>query len=87
MPIRQVVISSDNGMHARPVAELVRLALAHSEPVTLTTSAGVVVDLSSVLAVMELALGDGEEIMLATAPAHSSDAVLDAMAAVLDPQR
>lgn len=86
MRMRQVVINSDNGLHARPVAELARLALAHSEPVTLTTSAGVVVDVSSVLAVMDLALDDGELITLRTARAPAADAVLDAMAAVLNPR-
>ncbi|MGW8481569.1 HPr family phosphocarrier protein [Microbacterium sp. NPDC055903] len=85
MPSRRVRISAHNGAHARPVAELARLAIAHGAPVTLATSAGAVVDLSSILAVMDLGLGEGEEVVLATADAVGADRVLDTMVGVLAP--
>lgn len=87
MPSRHVVISAHNGVHARPVAELVRVVQAHSHRVTLRTSAGVVVDLSSVLAVMDLGLAEGETVLLETVEAPGASAVLDTLAEVLDPGR
>ncbi len=63
MPTRHVIISAHNGVHARPVAELVRLAQSHRDPITLRTKGGAEVDLSSVLAVMDLALAQGDEVI------------------------
>lgn len=83
MPSRRVTITTDHGAHARPVAELVRLAQGHTEPVLLRTTGGAEVDLSSVLAVMDLALASGDEVVLETR--QDADGVLDRMAAVLDP--
>lgn len=85
MPIRQLVISAADGMHARPVADLARLARAHPDPVTLTTTSGVTVDVGSVLAVMDLALSPGDAVRMETAASAAAEAVLDAMAAILDP--
>ncbi|WP_194421971.1 HPr family phosphocarrier protein [Microbacterium abyssi] len=87
MPIRHVVVSAHNGMHARPVAELARLAIDHAHPITLTTAAGVTVDVGSVLAVMDLALNSGDEVRLETPASPSAEEVLDDLAAVLDPRR
>lgn len=85
MPTRRVTISAHNGAHARPVAELARLAIAHSAPVTLATVDGAVVDLSSILAVMDLGLAEGDEVLLATKDAENADGILDAMADILAP--
>ncbi|MGM7668167.1 HPr family phosphocarrier protein [Microbacterium sp. A93] len=85
MATRRVKITAPHGAHARPVAELARLALEHSAPVTLTTLDGSKVDLSSVLAVMDLALNQGDEVVLDTSSSADAHGVLDAMAAVLDP--
>lgn len=49
----------------------------------LRTTSGAEVDLSSVLAVMDLALASGDEVVLETP--RDADGVLDQMAAVLDP--
>ncbi|MCM3780229.1 MULTISPECIES: HPr family phosphocarrier protein [Microbacterium] len=87
MPKRHVVISAHNGVHARPVAELVRLVQAHPHPVTLTTTTGSVVDLSSVLAIMDLGLAEGDAVVLETAESTRADAVLDTLVEVLDPRR
>ncbi|WP_460797591.1 HPr family phosphocarrier protein [Microbacterium sp. GXF0217] len=86
MPSRRVRISAHNGAHARPVAELARLAIAHSAPVTLATSGGAVVELASVLAVMDLALAEGDVVTLETTTSDDADAVLDAMVDVLAPR-
>lgn len=86
MPKRQVVITAHNGVHARPVAELVRLVQAHPHPVTLRTSSGAVVDLSSVLALMDLALAPGDAVVLETRESFDAEAVLDTLADVLAPR-
>ena len=84
MAQRHVTISAHGGAHARPVAELVRLAAEHGHPVLLRTDDGTGVDLSSVLAVMDLALVPGDEVMLQTA-GDGAEALLDALEAVLAP--
>ena len=83
MPTRHVRISAHNGVHARPVAELVRLAQAYEHPIMLRTSGGAEVDLSSVLAVMDLALAHGDEVALSTAESPEAGSILDALTEVL----
>ncbi|WP_314425070.1 HPr family phosphocarrier protein [uncultured Microbacterium sp.] len=85
MPRRQVVITAHNGVHARPVAELVRVVQAHPHAVTLQTSTGAVVDLSSVLALMDLGLAPGDVVVLETPDAAGAESVLETLASVLDP--
>ena len=85
MPVRHVVVSAHNGVHARPVAELVRLAQAHELPVTLRTADGTTVDLRSVLAVMDLALAPGDAVTLETPASPASERVLTQLARVLAP--
>ncbi|PRB13932.1 HPr family phosphocarrier protein [Microbacterium sp. MYb62] len=86
MPVRRVIVSAHNGVHARPVAELVRLAQSHAETVTLRTADGTTVDLSSVLAVMDLGIASGDAVVLETAASDTSEAVLDQLAEVLAPR-
>lgn len=86
MPSRRVKISAHNGAHARPVAELARLAIAHSAPVTLATSEGTVVELASILAVMDLALVEGDVVTIETETSADADALLDAVVEVLAPR-
>lgn len=85
MPTRRVTITVADGLHARPVAELARIALAHTAPVTIEAASGAVVNTSSVLAVMDLGLSTGDEVILTTAEHPAADALLEALAAVLDP--
>jgi phosphotransferase system HPr (HPr) family protein len=82
-----VVVSAHNGVHARPVAELVRLAHSHEGGVRLRTADGTTVDLRSVLAVMDLAIGPGDAVVLETGDSAGADAVLDQLAEVLAPRR
>ncbi|QNA93076.1 MULTISPECIES: HPr family phosphocarrier protein [unclassified Microbacterium] len=86
MPTRHLIVSAHNGAHARPVAELVRLAQSHGTTVTLRTADGTTVDLSSVLAVMDLGIASGDAVVLETAPSDTSEAVLDQLAEVLAPR-
>ncbi|WP_314650823.1 HPr family phosphocarrier protein [uncultured Microbacterium sp.] len=86
MPTRHVIIRAHNGVHARPVAEIVRLVQAHGAPVTLRASDGTTVDLRSVLAVMDLALGTGDAVELRTPDSPGADALLDELSAVLAPE-
>ena len=87
MPTRRVTISVADGLHARPVAELARIAIAYARPVTMESESGATVDLSSVLAVMELGFSSGDEVVLATAEDPTAESLLDALAGVLDPRR
>lgn len=82
---RQVTVAVHNGVHARPVAELVRLAEAHGAPVRLSTGAGESVELTSVLAVMDLGIASGEQVTLEVADSPEAASLLDALSAVLDP--
>jgi phosphotransferase system HPr (HPr) family protein len=85
MPSRRVIISAHNGVHARPVAELVRLVQAHGGSVTLSTADGTEVDLGSVLAVMDLGLAPGDEVVLRTSGSSDGDALLNTLATILAP--
>lgn len=85
MATRRVTISAHNGIHARPVAELARLAMAYDRPVTVRTAAGASADLASVLAVMDLALAEGDVVVLETPDAPASESLLDALSEVLSP--
>ena len=80
---RQVTVAVHNGIHARPVAELVRLAEAHGMAVSLSTRRGDTVDLSSVLAVMDLAIASGDEVTFEVADSPGAEPLLDALEEVL----
>ncbi|WP_336646744.1 HPr family phosphocarrier protein [Microbacterium sp. USHLN186] len=82
---RRLTVEVHNGVHARPVAELVRLAQAHGAPVRLSTAAGATVELSSVLAVMDLAIEAGESVTVEVEDAPGAAGLLDAISEVLAP--
>lgn len=85
MTHRRVTIGVPDGVHARPVAQLARLAQQHATPVTLTTASGEEVDVSSVLALMDLGLNPGDTVTL-RAEGSDADDLLDALSAVLAPR-
>lgn len=80
---RRVVIAVHDGVHARPVAELVRLAQGHSHEVTLSTDAGERVALTSVLALMDMGLRAGDEVTFEVADSPGAAELLDALVAVV----
>lgn len=81
MATRRVVVGLSGGVHARPAAQLARLAQAHPSPVTLTNPQGQRAELGHVLGVMNLDLLEGEEITL-HAEGDGADALLDQLATV-----
>lgn len=82
---RRVRVGVGEGAHARPVAELARLAQTHGAAVVVRTAAGSSADVTSVLAVMDLAIGSGDEVTFETEESPGAAALLEALAAVLDP--
>jgi len=84
MAQRRIVITVPSGLHARPAAELARLAHAQPGGVRLHAAAAAV-DAASVLAVMDLGLEPGDEVVL-EADGRGADATLDAAVALLAPR-
>lgn len=80
---RRVAVAVHDGVHARPVAEIVRLAQAHPGDAVLMTDAGERVDLTSILALMDLGLQPGDEVTLEVADSPGATELLDALARVL----
>ncbi|GAA3943285.1 HPr family phosphocarrier protein [Microbacterium soli] len=80
---RRVTVGVDEGAHARPVAELARLAQTHGSPVLVSTATGGSAELTSVLAVMDLAIAAGDEVTFEVADSPGAATLLDALAAVL----
>ncbi|WP_309129046.1 HPr family phosphocarrier protein [Microbacterium sp.] len=83
---RRVAIAVHDGVHARPVAELVRLAQAHPDAVTLSTADGARVELTSVLALMDLGLLPGDEVTFEVADSPGAADLLDSLTAVIAPR-
>ncbi len=81
MAQRRVVITAAAGLHARPAAQLARLAREHPGGIRLR-SGDATVDAASVLAVMDLALGRGAEVVLEADGPRAEDA-LDVAARIL----
>ena len=76
MPSRKVVVASRVGLHARPASLFVQAVTATGLPVTIAKSGGDPVDARSILMVMGLAVGNGEEVTL-IAEGDGADAALD----------
>jgi phosphocarrier protein len=77
MPERQVQIRNQNGLHARPAAEIVKLAAKFKSHVTITRD-DVEVNGKSIMGVMMLAAECGSTITL-KAEGNDADAALDAL--------
>ncbi|WP_345751238.1 HPr family phosphocarrier protein [Microbacterium rhizophilus] len=84
MALRRVVIQVAAGLHARPAAELARLARSSEGGLRIRAGADLV-DAASVLAVMELALAAGDRVVL-EADGPGADAVLDVAESLLAPR-
>lgn len=81
---RRITITHPDGLHARPAADLVRLAQSHPGGIRIAASDGTPADAASVLAVMTLALEPGSVVDL-DADGPDADDVLETAAAILDP--
>ena len=64
MAWRSVVVTAPEGLHARPAALFVRLAAQQPTAVTVRRPAGAPVPATSILAVLALGLGAGDEVVL-----------------------
>lgn len=84
MPTRRVTVTIDDGVHARPVAELVRLATGHPAGATLSAN-GTTTDLTSVLTMMDLALRQGDRVTIEVPDSPGAERLLDALARVIAP--
>jgi phosphocarrier protein HPr len=64
---RSVVVALPEGLHARPAAQFVAAAGRLPAKVTIAKAGGTPVATASILAVMTLGVGPGDEVLLATA--------------------
>lgn len=83
MPERRVAVGSSVGLHARPAALFTRAAAKVGVPVTIAKVGGEgPVDARSILLVLTLGVGPGDEVVIA-ADGEGADAALDHLAALL----
>ena len=75
MPERQVKIGSSVGLHARPAALFTQAAAKSKSTVTIGKVGGDAVDAKSILMVLTLGAGNGDDVVL-TAEGPDADATL-----------
>jgi phosphocarrier protein len=78
MAERRVVVAARSGLHARPAALFSEAAAALGSPVTVTNAAGATVDAASILGILTLGVGHGQEVVL-----RGDDAAVDRLAEML----
>lgn len=83
MPERRVAVASAVGLHARPAALFSQAASKLGVTVTLGRSGGKTVNAASILGVLSLGVGHGDEVIL-SAEGEGADAALDSLAAMLE---
>ena len=83
MPERRVVVAIAEGLHARPAALFVNLAAQQPVAVTIRKADGEPVPASSILSVMGLGAGPGDEVVLASDD-DAAGPSLDALATYLE---
>ncbi|MFR9732239.1 HPr family phosphocarrier protein [Saccharopolyspora sp. MS10] len=79
MPERRVTVASKVGLHARPAALVAKAAAAQSVQITIRKSDTEPVQAGSILGLMTLGAGHGDEVVLA-AEGDGADAALDQLA-------
>lgn len=82
MPERTVVVGSTVGLHARPAALFTQAAAQQPVPVTIGRPGGDPVDARSILMVLTLGVGHGDEVVL-RADGDGAEGVLDQLATLL----
>ncbi|WP_024288913.1 HPr family phosphocarrier protein [Cellulomonas sp. KRMCY2] len=78
MPERRVTVAIAEGLHARPAALFAQLAAAQPVAVTIRKDGGAPMAAASILSVMALGAGAGDEVVLA-ADGEGAEACLDAL--------
>ncbi len=82
MAEKKVTVASRVGLHARPASLFAQAAAKVGVPVQLSTAAGKSVDAESILGVLSLGIGHGQEVTL-TAEGDGAEAALETLAQVL----
>lgn len=82
MPTRTVAIGSSVGLHARPASLFTQAVAATGLDVTIAKAGQPAMDASSILMVMALGAGHGEEVTL-EADGDGADAALDSLVELL----
>lgn len=82
MAERRAVIASRVGLHARPAAAFVQAVKKAGTPVTIAKGDGAEVDAASILSVLTLNVGAGDEVVL-RAEGDDADDALDSLAQLL----
>ena len=82
MSERTVVVASSVGLHARPASLFSQAAAKTGVTIILTSAAGKSVNAASILGVLSLGVGHGEEVTLSS-DADGADAALDELSALL----
>jgi len=80
---RRAVIASTVGLHARPAALFTQAAATSPVPVTIAKGDGEPVDAASILFVLTLGAGHGDEVVL-RADGEGAAEALDALVALLE---
>lgn len=84
MATRTVTVGSSSGLHARPATLVSQAAAAAASPVLIARKGEEGVDASSILMLMSLGIGSGEEVELTSDDEAGLAAVADLVAADLD---
>ena len=82
MPERTVIIASSVGLHARPASLFSQAAAKTGLTVTLTSAAGKSVNAASILGVLSLGIGHGEQVTL-SADAEGAESALNTLVDLL----
>ena len=83
MPARTVKVASSSGLHARPAAIFSQAASEQTVPVTIESSGSAPVKASSILMLLTLDVGHGDEVTL-RAEGEGAEESLDLLAALLE---
>lgn len=83
MAEKKVTVASSVGLHARPASLFAQAAAKAGVPVQLVSAAGKSVNAASILGVLSLGIGHGEEVTL-TAEGEGAEAALDTLAELLN---
>ena len=82
MPERTVTVASSVGLHARPASLFSQAAAQAGVPITLTSQSGRSVNAASILGVLSLGVGHGDEVTL-SADGEGADVALDSLVELL----
>jgi phosphocarrier protein len=82
MSERTVSVASAVGLHARPAAQFAKAAGEAGVPVTITSPAGKSANAASILGLLALGIGHGDEVTL-SADGEGADAALDSLVDLL----